>query len=76
MIAGALVWIAAPVALFIGAVGTVSIFKAVYVEKRDLKCACVGGASKVPLGFVSLSESLMMLLMGLWMPLRIYALGS
>lgn len=72
MIAGALMWIAAPVALFIGTVGAVSVFKAVYVDKRELKCACVGGSSKVPLGFVSLTENLMMLAMGIWMPLRMY----
>src|SRR5690606_5144956 len=59
MIAGTLIWIAAPVALFIGAVGAVSVFKAVYIEKRELKCACVGGGSNVPLGFVSLTENLM-----------------
>lgn len=70
MTAGALVWISAPVSLFIGTVGAISIFKAVYIEKRELKCACVGGSSSVPLGFVSLTESLMMMLMGLWMPLR------
>src|SRR3546814_4524331 len=61
MIAGALIWIAAPVALFIGTAGAVSVFKAVYIDKRELKCACVGGASKVPLGFVSLTENLMMM---------------
>lgn len=72
MIAGALMWIAAPVALFIGTVGAVSVFKAVYIDKRELKCACVGGSSNVPLGFVSLTENLMMLAMGIWMPLRMY----
>ncbi|MCE0505940.1 glutaredoxin [Roseivivax sp. GX 12232] len=70
MIAGALVWISAPVALFIGTVGAVSVFKAVYIDKRELKCACVGGGSNVPLGFVSLTENLMMILMGLWMPAK------
>lgn len=70
MTAGALVWISAPVAVFIGAVGAISIFKAVYIDKRELKCACVGGSSSVPLGFVSLTESLMMLGMGIWMPLK------
>nr|WP_272210927.1 glutaredoxin [Marinicella sp. W31]MDC2876839.1 glutaredoxin [Marinicella sp. W31] len=70
MTAGALVWLSAPVALFIGIVGTVSIFKAVYIDKRELKCACVGGSSSVPLGFVSLTESVMMTLMGIWMPLK------
>jgi glutaredoxin len=67
MIAGVLVWLSAPVALFIGGVGAVSVFKAVYVDKRELKCACVGGASKVPLGFVSLTENLMMIAMAVWM---------
>lgn len=70
MTAGALVWISAPVALFIGSIGAISIFKAVYIEKRELKCACLGGSSSVPLGFISLTESLMMVLMGVWMPLR------
>ncbi|WP_456269032.1 glutaredoxin [Kushneria sp. AK178] len=73
MIAGSLIWIAAPVALFIGTVGAVSVFKAVYIDKRELKCACVGGSSNVPLGFLSLTENLMMLLMGLWMPIRMLA---
>jgi hypothetical protein len=72
MVAGALVWIASPVALFIGTVGAVSIFRAVYVERRELKCACVGGASNVPLGFISLTENLMMVAMGIWMPMRLY----
>lgn len=67
MIAGALTWISAPLALFIGTVGAVSVFKAVYVDKRELKCACVGGSSNVPLGFVSLTENLMMIGMGVWM---------
>ena len=67
MIAGVQVWLSAPVALFIGGVGAVSVFKAVYVDKRELKCACVGGASKVPLGFVSLTENLMMIGMAVWM---------
>lgn len=70
MIAGALTWISVPVALFIGTVGAVSVFKAVYIDKRELKCACVGGDSNVPLGFVSLTENLMMVAMGLWMTLR------
>ena len=51
----------APFSLFIGTVGAISVFKAVYVDKRELKCACVGGDSNVPLGFVSLSENLFMI---------------
>lgn len=67
MVAGVLNWLSIPVALFIGGVGAVSVFKAVYVDKRELKCACVGGDSNVPLGFVSLTENLMMIAMALWM---------
>ncbi|EAU40427.1 hypothetical protein FP2506_04341 [Fulvimarina pelagi HTCC2506] len=70
MIAGTLTWISAPIALFIGTVGAISVFYAVYVQKRELKCACVGGGSNVPLGFVSLTENLVMIGMGLWMPIR------
>ncbi len=67
MIAGALTWLAAPIALFIGAIGAVSVYRAVYIEKRDLKCACVGGESNVPLGFISLLENVMMVAMAIWM---------
>ena len=67
MVAGVLTWLSAPIALFIGTVGAVSVFKAVYLDRRELKCACVGGASNVPLGFVSLTENLMMIAMAIWM---------
>jgi glutaredoxin len=67
MVAGALGWLSIPLALFIGTIGAVSVFKAVYVERRELKCACVGGSSNVPLGFVSLTENLMMIAMAAWM---------
>jgi glutaredoxin len=67
MVAGALTWLSVPIALFIGTIGAVSVFKAVYVDKRELKCACVGGSSNVPLGFVSLAENLMMIAMAIWM---------
>lgn len=70
MLAGALHAVSVPVAVFIGGVGAASVFKAVYVDKRELRCACVGGGSQVPLGFVSLTENLMMLGMGLWMGWR------
>lgn len=69
MIAGALTWLSVPVALFIGTIGAVSVFKAVYIDRRELKCACVGGSSNVPLGFVSLTENLMMIGMAVWMAL-------
>lgn len=67
MISGTLAWLSIPVALTIGTIGAVSVFKAVYIDKRELKCACVGGDSNVPLGFVSLTENLMMVAMALWM---------
>ena len=70
MTAGALTWFAAPLALFIGGIGAVSVFKAVYVDRRALKCACVGGSSSVPLGFVSLTENAMMVAMAAWMLAR------
>ncbi|WP_223115533.1 MauE/DoxX family redox-associated membrane protein [Luteimonas suaedae] len=70
MVANAWVWLSVPVALFIGSVGAVSVFKTVYIDRRDVKCACVGGASRVPLGSVSLTENLMMVAMGIWMSLK------
>jgi hypothetical protein len=70
MLAGALVWLSVPIALFIGSIGAWSVFKAVYIDKRELKCACVGGDSKVPLGFVSLTENLMMVAMAVWMLIK------
>ena len=60
-------WLSIPVALTIGSIGAASVFYAVYVQKRELKCACVGGSSNVPLGFVSLSENLAMIGMAIWM---------
>lgn len=68
MIAGGLAGlIAAPFALFVGTIGAWSVYKAVYIDKRDIKCACVGGGSNVPLGFISLSENLGMMAMAIWM---------
>ena len=67
MTAQVLPWISIPIALFIGSVGAASVYYAVYVQKRELKCACVGGSGNVPLGFVSLTENLFMIGMGLWM---------
>jgi glutaredoxin len=51
--------------LLIGLEGGLSVVKAVYIEKRSLKCSCVGGDSNVPLGFISLMENLMMAGMGI-----------
>ncbi len=65
-----LILVSAPLSLFIGAVGAISVFKAVYIDKRELKCACAGGNTNVPLGFVSLSENLAMVGMGAWMLIK------
>ncbi len=71
MAAHALDWLSIPVALTIGTIGAASVFHAVYIQKREIKCACVGGSSNVPLGFVSLTENLAMIAMALWMLLRL-----
>ncbi|MGE8168757.1 MauE/DoxX family redox-associated membrane protein [Pseudomonas putida] len=73
MVAGWLSWLSGPLAMVLGGVGAVSVFRAVYIEKRELKCACVGGSSNVPLGAISLTENLIMFGMGLWMLLRYVA---
>ncbi|SEN06437.1 MauE/DoxX family redox-associated membrane protein [Nitrosomonas marina] len=54
------------VSLFVGIAGGISVFKAVYIDKTDLNCACVGGNSNVPLGAVSFTENAMMAIMGAW----------
>ncbi|MEI4484605.1 glutaredoxin [Frigidibacter sp. MR17.14] len=72
MLAGVALWAAAPVALVIGTIGAVSVIKAVWIDGRELKCACMGGGSNTPLGFVSLTENLAMALMGLWMLVRLF----
>ncbi len=66
MMMGVLTWLSAPAALFIAGIGAISVIKAVYIDKRELKCACLGD-SRVPLGFVSLVENVMMIGMALWM---------
>ncbi|OUS68653.1 glutaredoxin family protein [Pseudoalteromonas sp. A601] len=70
MVAGLTAYLVAPISLFIGTIGAVSVFKAVYVDKRELKCACVGGDSNVPLGFISLTENVFMIAAGIWMLVR------
>ncbi len=67
MASGRLDVLSVPVALTIGSIGAASVVKAVYVDRRELKCACVGGSASVPLGFVSLTENVMMVAMAIWM---------
>jgi hypothetical protein len=73
MISHALTWLSAPLALIIGGIGAVSVFYAVYGQKRELKC--VGGSSNVSLGFVSLTENLMIVAMAVRMSLSALGVG-
>jgi glutaredoxin len=50
--------------LLLGAMGMMSVGKAVFVDKLALNCACVGGNARVPLGMVSFAENLLIALMG------------
>jgi hypothetical protein len=52
------------VAVWLGAMGMVSVGKAVFIDHLALNCACVGGNSKTPLGAVSFAENLIMAAMG------------
>jgi glutaredoxin len=67
MIAGLVPWLVAPVMIATGLIGAVSVAKAVWIDRRSLKCACVGGDQNVPLGTVSFLENAIMVAMGLWM---------
>jgi uncharacterized membrane protein YphA (DoxX/SURF4 family) len=72
MIGGLLTWLAAPAALVVSSIGAFSVIKAVYIDQRDLNCACVGGGSQVPLGFISLTENFMMMGMSIWMLMSVF----
>ena len=50
--------------LILGMIGAISVFKAVYIDKMALNCACIGGNSKAPLGIVSFAENGIMTIMG------------
>jgi glutaredoxin len=52
------------VAVSLGAMGMVSVGKAVFLDHLALNCACVGGNAKTPLGVVSFAENLIMAAMG------------
>jgi glutaredoxin len=67
MLANFPAYLVAPISLCIGTVGAISVVKAVYIDKRELKCACVGGNSDLPLGFISLTENLAMAGAGIYM---------
>ncbi len=54
-------------ATLMGLEGAFSVIQAVYIDKLDLNCACVGGNSRTPLGLVSVLENVAMVAMGLLM---------
>ena len=51
------------IAFILGIIGMASVFKAVYLYKLKLNCACVGGYAKTPLGIISFIENLLMAIM-------------
>ena len=51
------------IALVLGISGMISVFKAVYLDKLKLNCACIGGYAKTPLGIISFTENLLMSIM-------------
>ena len=53
------------IALILGISGMVSVFKAVYLDKLKLNCACIGGYAKTPLGIISFIENLSMAIMSI-----------
>ena len=53
--------------LLIGEIGAVLVVKAIYVDRPELRCACMGGGSNVPLGAISLTETVIVVAMALWM---------
>ena len=58
------------IAFILGIIGMASVFKAVYLDKLKLNCACVGGYAKTPLGIISFIENLLMTIMSSLILLR------
>jgi glutaredoxin len=67
LLSGIAPFVTGVVSVIIGTAGGASIFKAVYIDKKDLNCGCVGGNSKVPLGLVSFIENGVMAAMGIYL---------
>jgi hypothetical protein len=70
MAAGIFPGFSAPVSLLSGAIGAESVIKAVWIDRRGLQSASVGGDSNMPLGFGSLFEAMMMVAIGAWIALE------
>ncbi|MEC7120809.1 MAG: glutaredoxin [Pseudomonadota bacterium] len=75
LIAGLIPLLVGVVAMLVGLVGALSVIKAVYLDRRQLNCACVGSNSRVPLGAVSLTENILMVLMGSLLMVRLLPFG-
>ena len=58
------------IALIIGIFGMASVFKAIYLDKSKLNCACVGGYAKTPLGIISFIENFLMVGMGIFILIK------
>tara|TARA_A100001388_G_C28329503_1_gene293774 strand:+ start:58 stop:510 length:453 start_codon:yes stop_codon:yes gene_type:complete len=58
------------IALIIGIFGMASVFKAIYLDKSKLNCACVGGHAKTPLGIISFIENFLMVGMGIFILIK------
>ena len=48
----------------------ISVFKAVYLDKLKLNCACIGGYAKSPLGIISFIENLLMAIMSIFILIK------
>ena len=58
------------IALILGISGMISVFKAVYLDKLKLNCACIGGYAKTPLGIISFIENLLMAIMSVFILIK------
>ena len=77
MIAGLLTWFAAPLALIVATNWRDFRFQSCLHRKaRPGMCLCRRVGSSVPLGFISLTENLMMIAMSIWMIVKELGLVS
>ena len=58
------------IALILGISGMISVFKAVYLDKLKLNCACIGGYAITPLGIISFIENLLMAVMSVFILIK------
>ena len=47
-----------------------TVFKAVYLDKLKLNCACIGGYAKTPLGIISFIENFLMAIMSFFILIK------